>query len=176
MALGEVLLRSTLITMAPNVFQKTNFKGYFSQSQTSKCLMRFFGSGTGPWAQISWEGTIFDVEHDHLKIFPIFENFGKSRNKIWVPPKSNKPVSYVDFFFPEFNLGMHNTVAKILFLDFNLWLAVGDFWRQRLTQKEVKIEVKYLLVLKIERYCEGFALNGETICRLFTGKVIEVFL
>ena len=86
MTLGEVLLRSTLITMAPSVFQKTNFQGYFSQSQTSKCLMRFFGSGTGPWAQISWEGTIFDVEHDDLKIFPIFENFGKSRNKVWVPP------------------------------------------------------------------------------------------
>ena len=82
MALGEVLLRSTLITMAQSVFQKTNFQGYFSQSQTSKCLMRFFGSGTGPWAQISWEGTIFDVEHDDLKIFPIFENFGKSRNKV----------------------------------------------------------------------------------------------
>ena len=86
MALGEVLLRSTLITMAPSVFQKTNFKGYFSQSQTSKCLMRFFGSETGPWAQISWEGTIFHVEHDDRKIFPIFENFGKYRNKVWVPP------------------------------------------------------------------------------------------
>ena len=86
MALGEVLLRSTLITMAPSVFQKTNFQGYFSQSQTSKCLMRFFGSGTGPWAQISWEGTIFDAKHDDSKIFPIFENFGKSRNKVWVPP------------------------------------------------------------------------------------------
>ena len=67
-------------------FQKTNFKGYFSQSQTSKCLMRFFGSGTGPWAQISWEGTIFDAKHDDWQFFPIFENFGKSRNKVWVPP------------------------------------------------------------------------------------------
>ena len=82
MTLGEVLLRSTLITMAPSVFQKTNFKGYFSHSQTSKCLMRFFGSGMGPWAQISWEGTILDVEHDDLKMLPIFENFGKSRNKV----------------------------------------------------------------------------------------------
>ena len=44
--------------------------------------MRFFGSETGPWAQILWEGTIFDVKHDDLKIFPIFENFGKSRNKV----------------------------------------------------------------------------------------------
>ena len=82
MTLGEVLLRSTLITMVPSVFQKTNFKGYFSHSQTSKCQMRFFGSGTDPWAQISLKGTIFDVEHDDLKIFPIFENFGKSRNKV----------------------------------------------------------------------------------------------
>ena len=91
MTLGEVLLRSTLITMAPSVFQKTNFKGYFSHSQTSKCLMRFFGSGTGPWAQISWEGTIFDAKHDDRKIFPIFENFGKSRNKVWVPPIIDNP-------------------------------------------------------------------------------------
>ena len=82
MALGEVLLRSTLITMVPSVFQKTNFKGYFSQSQTSQCLMRFLGSGKAPWAQILWEGTIFDAKHDDLKIFPIFENFGKSRNKV----------------------------------------------------------------------------------------------
>ena len=82
MALGEVLLRKTLITMVPSVFQKNNFKGYFSQSQTSKCLIRFFGSGKGSWAQISWEGTIFDAEHDDRKICPIFENFGKSRNKV----------------------------------------------------------------------------------------------
>ena len=82
MTLGEVLLRSTLITMIPSVFQKTNFKGYFSQSQTSKCLMRFFGSGPGPWTQTSCEGTIFYAEHDDLKIFRIFENFGKSRNKV----------------------------------------------------------------------------------------------
>jgi len=82
MALGEVLLRSTLITMAPSVFQKTNFKGYFSLSQTSKCLMRFFSSGMGPWAPISREGTFFNAEHDEVNIFPIFENFGKSRNKV----------------------------------------------------------------------------------------------
>ena len=82
MALGEVLLRSTLITMAQSVFQKTNFKGYFSQSQTTKCLMRFFGSGTYPWAQISWVDTIFNAEHDDVKIFPEFKNFGKSRNKV----------------------------------------------------------------------------------------------
>ena len=67
--------------MAPSVFQKTNIKGYFSHSQTSKCLMRFFGSGTGPWAQISWVGTIFNVKNDELKIFSIFENFGKPKSK-----------------------------------------------------------------------------------------------
>ena len=82
MTLGEVLLRSTLITMAPSVYQKTNFQGYFSQSQTSKCLMRFFGPGTGQWAQISWESTVFGAEHDERKNFSIFENFGKFRNKI----------------------------------------------------------------------------------------------
>ena len=82
MTLGEVLLRLSLNAMVPAVFEKNNFKGYFSQSQTWNCLMRFFGSGTGPWTQISWEGTIFDAKHDDRKIFPIFENFGKSRNKL----------------------------------------------------------------------------------------------
>jgi len=43
--------------------------------------MRFFDSGISPWTQISYEGTIFDAEHDDLKIFRIFENFGKSRNQ-----------------------------------------------------------------------------------------------
>ena len=44
--------------------------------------MRFCGSGTGPWAQISWEGTFFGAEHDDRKFFPLFANFGKSRNKV----------------------------------------------------------------------------------------------
>ena len=48
--------------------------------------MRFFGSGTSPWIQISYEGIIFDAEHDDLKIFWIFENFGKSRNQFWDSP------------------------------------------------------------------------------------------
>ena len=82
MAMGEVLLRSTLITMAPSVFQKTNFKWYFSQSQNLNCPMRFFGSGMGPWTQISWEVTIVDAEHDGRNNIPIFEHFGKSRNKV----------------------------------------------------------------------------------------------
>ena len=82
MTFGVVLLRLTLIAMVPAVFEKNNFKGYFSQSQTWNFLMRFFGSGTGPWAQILWEGTIFDAKHDDRKIFPIFDNFGKSWNKL----------------------------------------------------------------------------------------------
>ena len=44
--------------------------------------IRFFGSGTGPCAPISWEGTILNAEHDDVKFFPIFENFRKSRNKV----------------------------------------------------------------------------------------------
>ena len=56
--------------------------------------MRFFGSGTSPWTQISYEGTIFDAEQDDLKIFRIFENFGKSRNQFWDPPIFN----YEKFF------------------------------------------------------------------------------
>ena len=46
---------------------------------------------------------------------------------------------------------MHNTVAQPKTYLW-VWLPVGDFWRQKLTQKEVKIKVKYLLVLKNERY------------------------
>ena len=76
MTLGEVLLRLTLITMVPAVFEKNNFKEYLSQSQTSNCLIRFYGSGTGPWARISWKGTIFDAEHDYQKLSPTFKNFG----------------------------------------------------------------------------------------------------
>jgi len=63
-------------------FRKNDFKRYFSQSQILNCLMRFFCSGMGPWAQISCEGTIFDAEHDDRTKFPIFEHFGKSRNKV----------------------------------------------------------------------------------------------
>ena len=55
--------------MVPAVFQKNNFEGYLSQSQTAKCLMRFVGSRTGPWTQIPCEGTISDAEHDDQKIF-----------------------------------------------------------------------------------------------------------
>ena len=52
--------------------------------------MRFFGSGTSQWTQISYEGTIFDAEHDDLKIFQIFKNFGKSRNQFWDSPLSSE--------------------------------------------------------------------------------------
>ena len=55
-------------------FENFDFKGYLSHSIFWKCLMRF--SGTSPWSQISYEGTIFDAEHDR-----IFENFGESRNQ-----------------------------------------------------------------------------------------------
>ena len=36
-----------------------------------------------PWTQILYEGTIFDAEHDDRKLFPIFENFDKSLNKLF---------------------------------------------------------------------------------------------
>ena len=45
--------------------------------------MRFFGSRTIQWTQTLYEGTIFDAEHDDRKLFPIFENFGKSLNKFF---------------------------------------------------------------------------------------------
>ena len=86
MALGEVLLRWTVITMVPVFFLKNNFEGYLSQSQTWECLMRFYGSRTSSWTQISWEGTIFEAEHGDRRNFPIFELFGKSRNNLWDPP------------------------------------------------------------------------------------------
>jgi len=39
------------------------------------------------WAQILCAGDIFGTQHDALKIFEKFENFGKFRNKVWVRPK-----------------------------------------------------------------------------------------
>ena len=39
MILGEEVLLGTLITMAPTVFEKIHFKGYFSHSQTSNFFM-----------------------------------------------------------------------------------------------------------------------------------------
>jgi len=61
MKIEKPLLLSTPISMVPLVFENFDFKGYLSQSIFSKCLMRFFGSGTSPWTQISYEGTIFDA-------------------------------------------------------------------------------------------------------------------
>ena len=84
--IGKSPLLSTPSPMVPIVFEDFDFKGYFAHSIFWKCLMRFFGSGTSPWTQISYEGTIFDAGHDDLKIFRIFENFGKSRNQFWDPP------------------------------------------------------------------------------------------
>ena len=63
-------------------------KGYLSQSKVLRCSMSFLGSRTCSWTQISSEGIIWDNKHEEPKVFWIFENFGKFRNKIWVPPLS----------------------------------------------------------------------------------------
>ena len=86
MILGEEVLLGTLITMVPTVFEKNDFKGYLSHSQISKYFMLFLDSETSPWTQFLWKGLIFDTQHDALKVLRKFENFGKSRNNIWVPP------------------------------------------------------------------------------------------
>ena len=88
MILGEEVLLGTLITMVPTVFEKNDFKGYLSHSQISKYFMLFLDSETSPWTQFLWKGLIFDTQHDALKVLRKFENFGKSRNNIWVPPKT----------------------------------------------------------------------------------------
>ena len=82
MILGEDLLLGTLITMAPTVFEKNDFKGYLSQSQIQNCFALFLESETSPWAQILRKAFIFDTRHDDLKVLSKFENFGKSRNNI----------------------------------------------------------------------------------------------
>ena len=61
MILGEEVLLGTLITMAPTVFEKIHFKGYFSHSQTSNFFMLFLDSVTWPWTQILREAIIFDT-------------------------------------------------------------------------------------------------------------------
>ena len=86
MILGEEVLLGTLITMALTVFEKNDFKGYLSHSQISKYFMLFLDSETSPWTQTLWEGFIYATQRDALKVLRKFENFGKSRNDIWVPP------------------------------------------------------------------------------------------
>ena len=86
MILGEEVLLGTLITMVPTVFEKNDFKGYLSHSQISKYFMLFLDSETSPWTQTLWEGFIYATQRDALKVLRKFENFGKSRNNIWVPP------------------------------------------------------------------------------------------
>ena len=90
MILGEDLPLWTLIMMVPTEFEINNFEGYLSHSQVSKCSMRFLGSRKSPWTQISREVITSDAKHDDLKIFRIFESFGKSRNNFCVPPNSVK--------------------------------------------------------------------------------------
>ena len=56
--------------------------------------------GISPWTQISYEDTIFDAEHDDLKIFQTFENFGKSRNQFWDPPlKTAIPANHPQIIY-----------------------------------------------------------------------------
>ena len=86
MILGEEVLLGTLITMVQTVLEKNDFKGYLSHSQISKLFLLFLESETSPWTQIVWEAIMFDTQHDALKVLQKFENFGKSRNNIWVPP------------------------------------------------------------------------------------------
>ena len=66
--------------------ENNNFKGCLSHSQIRRCSIRFLGSRKRPRTQTSSEGTILDNKHDDPKVFWILENFGKFRNKIWVPP------------------------------------------------------------------------------------------
>ena len=87
--LGEEVLLGTLNTMVPTVSVKNDFNRYLSHSQISKCLILFLDSETSPWTQILWEAIIFDSKQDVLKVLRKFENFGKSRNNIWVPPKES---------------------------------------------------------------------------------------
>ena len=86
MILGEEVLLGTLITMVQTVLEKNDFKGYLSHSQISKLFLLFLESETSPWTQIVWEAIMFDTQHDALKVLQKFENFGKSRNNIWVRP------------------------------------------------------------------------------------------
>ena len=86
MILGEEVLLGTLITMVQTVLEKNDFKGYLSHSQILKLFVLFLESETSPWTQILGEAIIFDNKHVDLKVFRKFENFGKSRNNIWVPP------------------------------------------------------------------------------------------
>ena len=52
MILGEEMLLGTLITMAPTVFEKNDFKEYLSHSQIQICFALFLESETSPWTQI----------------------------------------------------------------------------------------------------------------------------
>ena len=90
MKFGKPLLLWTLITMVPTVFEKNHFKGYLSQSIISRCWKRLLDSRMWPWTQNLCAGSIFDPEHDGPRVSRKFETFGKFRNKVWVPPISDK--------------------------------------------------------------------------------------
>ena len=80
MKIEKPLLPWTLITMVPKFLENFDSKGNFSQSIISRSYMRLLDSRMCLWTQILRQGTIFDSWHDDLKDFPIFKNFGKSRN------------------------------------------------------------------------------------------------
>ena len=83
------LLLSTLITMAPTVFENIDFEGNFPQFIISRRRKRLLESRICWWTQILCLGSIFGSEHDGLGVLPKFEPFGKFRNKVWVPPVNN---------------------------------------------------------------------------------------
>ena len=126
MKIEKPLLLWTLITMVPLVFENFDFKGYLSHSIFWKCLMRFFGSGTSPWTQISYEGTIFDAGHDDPKTFQIFENFGKSRNQFWDSTLCLE--GYFENFTNVWNLEKFETVYECKNLDFQSFESLNKIW------------------------------------------------
>ena len=87
MKIEKPLLLWMLITMVPKVLKNFDAKGNFSHSIISRRWMRLLDSRLCIWTQILSEGTFLDFWHDDLKNFPIFKNFGKSRNQFWDPPK-----------------------------------------------------------------------------------------
>ena len=139
MILGEEVLLGTLITMVPTVFEKNDFKGYLSHSQISKYFMLFLDSETSPWTQFLWKGLIFDTQHDALKVLRKFENFGKSRNNIWVPPMisnnlewpfrlSKRSLRILKFYFCQ-NFAKKISKENWKFMKFKTILESEQTWK-----------------------------------------------